>query len=278
MKDNWLQNDGAWLISRVPHSDNYDITVNDAKNVLKRGGYFVRWTTNFDKSSRRDWWWCIKDDEVNLNDLTAKQRYRINKGVKNIDVIRITGNEAKQYAEDLYNLAIKKLDEYPPKYRPNVDKISYINAVVANVEKQDYWICRDKESGDFCGYAKCMFLDDTVNLAGVKVLQQYMGKEVNAVLIYKICEYYINQCHKRYVCDGERNIKHETFYQDYLCRVLNFRYAYCDLHIVYRPIVGIIVKVLYPFKNIIKKFSHHSQFVYNVYCTLEQERIARLYK
>ena len=278
MNVKWKNYGGAWLLSRLPHSDNTDVTILEAKQVLKRGGYFVRWTTNFDKSSRQDWWYCIKDNDVDLNELTAKQRYRVNKGKKNIDVTRISGNDAKRYADDLYYLAVKKIEEYPSEYRPHIDKQAYIDDVINNADKQDYWICRDKESGDFCGYAKCMFLEDTVSLAGVKVLQPYMGKEVNAVLIYKICEYYINQCHKRYVCDGERNIKHETSYQDYLCRVLNFRYAYCDLHVVYKPIVGVAVKVLYPFKDIIKRFSSHSQLVYNVYCTLEQERIARLFK
>lgn len=243
-----------------------------------RGGYFARWTTNFDSSNKCEWWWCLKDDEVYLDKLSSKQRYRINKGQKNIEIVRVSGDDAKLFAEDLYELAIKKLEEYPKKYRPVVNKKAYVDSVINNADKQDYWICRDKESGVVCGYAKCMFVEDTISLAGVKVLEPFMNKEVNAVLIYRICEYYLNHQHKRYVCDGERSIVHETSYQEYLCRVLNFRYAYCDLHVVYKPIVGLCVKVLYPFKTIIKKFSNKSRLLYNVYCTLEQEKIAREFR
>lgn len=275
----WRKYGSAWLINRVPHAENKDINDNDAKNILRvGGGSFARWTTNFDKSAIREWWWCLKDDEIHLEQLTAKQRYRINKGLKSIDVIRVPGQDADKYAQTLYELAIEKLNEYPPKYRPQINKEEYLKAFIYNAAEQDYWICRDIETGIICGYAKCMFKENIVVLAGVKVLQAFMNKEVNAVLIYKICEYYLNKEHKDYVCDGERNIKHETNYQTYLCRVLNFRYAYCDLHIVYNPYLSIIVKILYPFRGILKHFSSQSNFIYNVFCVLEQERIARLFR
>jgi len=279
MNTDWKKYGPAWLLDRVPHADNMDITKDAVKKLLSSSsGVFARWTTNFDKSTKREWWWCIKDDEVHLEQFTAKQRYRINKGLKMIEVTRVAGDEAHKYAESLYVLAQKKLEEYPSKYRPKVEKEEYINAIIQNANVQDYWICCDKESGIFCGYAKCMFKEDIVLLAGVKVLQPYMNKEVNAVLIYKICEYYINQRQKRYVCDGERNIKHETSYQEYLCRVLNFRYAYCDLHILYKSYLGVLVKLLFPFKNLLKKLSDKSQLLYNIYCILEQERIAKVYR
>lgn len=275
----WKRYGPALMPDRPPHDGNSDIDEKCSLLALSReGGLFTRWTSNFDNSEKQDWWWCLKDDEVYLDKLTAKQRYRINKGLKNIEVTRISGDNASNFAENLYELAQKKLEEYPDKYRPNINKQDYINSVFCNAKVQDYWICRDKESGVFCGYAKCMFVEDTISLAGVKVLEPFMNKEVNAVLIYRICEYYLNQLHKRYVCDGERSIVHETSYQEYLCRVLNFRYAYCDLHVVYKPLVGICVKVLYPFKTIIKKFSNKSHLLYNVYCTLEQEKIAREFR
>jgi hypothetical protein len=150
--------------------------------------------------------------------------------------------------------------------------------VINNALVQDYWLCKDKEGGEFCGYAKCVINGDVVDLAGVKVLQQYLKLEVNAALIYKISEYYLNQCNKAYICDGERNIRHQTSYQDYLCKVVNFRYAYCNLNVCYSPKIKWMIPIIYLFRTPIKYISKYSKLLYNVSCLLEQERIARLYR
>ena len=60
--------------------------------------------------------------------------------------------------------------------------------------------------------------------------------------------------YSRYVCDGARNINHETAYQDYLEKYFGFRKAYCKLNIAYNPKIGWIVKCLYPLRGIFKKF------------------------
>ena len=37
-----------------------------------------------------------------------------------------------------------------------------------------------------------------------------------------------------YICDGERNILHETSFQNYLEKYFGFRKAYCKLNLKYR--------------------------------------------
>lgn len=114
-----------------------------------------------------------------------------------------------------------------------------------------------------------------VLLSHLRAHPDYQKKEVNAGFAYAICDCYLNQNGYRYVVDGERNIKHETNYQKFLVSNLGFRNAYCRLNIVYRPLIGIIVYLLYPFRNIIKSLSENNQMVYNVYATLKQEEYRR---
>lgn len=44
--------------------------------------YFARWISDFDCGFPTEWWYCIKDEIVSLEKLSAKQRYRVNRGLK----------------------------------------------------------------------------------------------------------------------------------------------------------------------------------------------------
>ena len=129
--------------------------------------------------------------------------------------------------------------------------------VVQYAQKQDIWICIEKENRQIIGYAVCNIQGNFVNLVQVKVPTEKLRTEANAAIVFRLSEYYLKEQHLNYICDGERNIKHRTQYQDYLVRVLNFRYAYCKLNIVYSSKMRFIVNLLYPFmgggKKIIKQ-------------------------
>ncbi len=56
-----------------------------------------------------------------------------------------------------------------------------------------------------------------------------------------------------YICDGARSTLHETAFQNYLEKYFGFRKAYCNLHMKYRLPIAIIVQLIYPFRNQIKK-------------------------
>ena len=71
-------------------------------------------------------------------------------------------------------------------------------------------------------------------------------------------------------CDGERNIRHQTNYQDFLVKNLNFRYAYCKLHILYGTFMKNAIKILFPIRGIIYKIGEYNKTIYNVACLLKQ--------
>lgn len=251
--------------------------MDDIIKVLKdKCLYFARWTSDFDCGARTEWWYCIRDKKIFLDDLTAKQRYRINRGRKNVSIKRIDEKERQKYVDDLYQIAVDSLSEYPAKYREIPSKDNFSSQLLNT--KADVWIAVDKEEQKVCAYSLCSKQMDMVHLSVMKVMPDYLRKEVNAVFAFEICYYYLNELGLRYICDGERNIRHETNYQDFLVKVLGFRYAYCKLNVIYHPLVKIVVACLYPLRSLLKKMGVYSPFLYNIYCVLKQEQIVRSFK
>lgn len=217
----------------------------------------------------------LRDSPIDIGKLTAKQRYRVNKGLKKWEFVKLTNKNLSDYLESMYNVAKDCLAEYPSKYRREIDYKGYCEEHIHSIDNLDYWGVIDKDSKQIHGYAICVCKDRGVSLAVVKIRPSVLKSEPNAALVYFLCHYYINEMGQKYVCDGERNIRHETNYQDFLCRVLDFRKSYCKLNIVYRKDVSYIVICLRPFYKLIGFLGSYSKFFYNVYSLLKQDKISR---
>lgn len=216
----------------------------------------ARWTTEYDCGHETEWWYCIKDSPLVLSEQKSKVRYEINRANKMFEVLEINPME---YTEEIFRIQTAAWATYPESYRPQSDP----EAVRRNVEK---WSLQYKifaafcvEDGEMAGYALLNEHDTWVDFSVLKADPQYEKKGVNVAVIFKICEYYNERLKKGYyICDGERNIIHETAFQDFLIKKFGFRRAYCKLNIIYRKPIGLMVKILYPFRDVISKMKGHS--------------------
>lgn len=274
MAPQWINYGGGWLIDRPPHASNKDITSQDAKRVLNKGGFFVRWTTEWDSSDETQWWYCIKDSPVCLENLSAKQRYRIKRGLSFNDVFLLTQRDVNNYLDDLWEV-LNACNETYGINKQSLSKEEFHASFLKIDQGVDLWGVIDKEKKRLVAYAICRNNKEMTYLSSVKAHPLFLKNEINVVLVYVLCHHYINVLHKKYVCDGERSIRHETNYQQFLVNNLGFRYAYCKLNVIYKPIVGIIVKILYPFRNFIGKIAHYDKRLYDVFCILKQESYIR---
>lgn len=274
MDKRWKKYQGALLWNGNPAKETP--TEKEAQEAVKESGaMFARWTSDWDCGTPTEWWWCIKDTFTPLNEFSAKQRYRINKGLKNCDVRRLPPDSIADYVEGIYQVAEEAFADYPAAYRPTLHKTEFEKWLLTVVQNQDIWICIEKTTGKTIGYAICEIEYGFAKLQQVKVPTKKLNTEANAAIVYRLQEYYLQEQHLDYICDGERNIKHQTQYQDYLARVLKFRYAYCRLNIVYSHKMRFAVNFLYPFMGGVYLLSKVNAFLYNVYCVLRMERIRR---
>ena len=269
----WMYYNHAMLPTCAPHEKPNLEPVLDG-SFWRRGGkaLLARWTTEFDCGHATEWWYVIKDTPFDSSALKAKRRYEITKGNRNFEVRVINPVE---YEEEICQVYKAALADYPAKYRPMFDEEEFRTA------KRKEWADNliyggiSKDSEKLCGYA---LLTVHRNYAAFNVLKTIPSCEkygINAALVYGILNDFNTKLKDAYyICDGERNISHETQFQNYLEKYFGFRKAYCILNISYRPIVAVIVKILYPFRAQLEKADKNS-LVHNVIAVLHMEELRR---
>lgn len=267
----WRYYNNALMPSTPPHVE-ANIEEMTKKSFWKLGGgkaFLARWTSHFDCKQKTSWWYVIKDTPFELSELKAKRRYEINKGNKNFYVKQI---KTCEYKNEIYNIQKLAYEIYPEKYRPKLIKEKVFSEINNWNFYKTYGVFT-KEQDKMVGYGLINRNNNYIYYAVHKVMPEYEKLGVNAALVYGILmdnnEFLLNE---GYICDGARNILHETGFQDYLEKYFGFRKAYCKLHIKYRFPVDLIVKILYPFRDKISKENKIGSLICGV---LKMEEIKR---
>ena len=220
----------------------------------------------------------MRTEPIDIEKLTAKQRYRVRRGLQRNDIFIADIDCLEKEADGIYRAFIKSTEDYPKVYKTEAPaKVAFIDSLkkLVMAGNADIWICRDKESGNIVGFGHSPYEGKVAYLSWVKLDPAYFKNEVNAALAFEICRHYLNDLGFDYICDGERNIRHQTSYQDFLVTVLGFRKAPCRLNIVYHPLFKPVVMMLYPFRSLFKRFKDSNKLIFNAYCILYQEQCAR---
>lgn len=268
----WRYYRHAVLPTTAPH-ENVDLTEIKSGAVWKMKGlpFFARWTENFDCEQTTNWWYCIKDEPFEFEQVKSKRRTEIRKGLKNCRVDVINPLSA---IEDIYSILQTCYEEYPSQYRPECS-LEITKKMCKKWEKSHVLFVAYDHDGELVGFTAVEPKEDYVNFEILKVPAKYQKMEVTAALVYTMVNYFLREGSPyKYICDGERNLIHQTNFMEYLVDKFAFRYAYCDLKMAYRPIVWVIVTILYPFRKILKKFKN-IPLIYNVLAVLKMEEIVR---
>jgi len=226
---------------------------------------FARWVSNWDCGFDTGFYCEILDHHFNIDALKAKRRYEINYGNKFFYTRQISCDEV----EMMYDAYLGSLAGY--KNAKTEDKESFCKGWKYEIEKKQVALIGvfHKEDGVLCGYAHCIDHGKYIPISSFKTMVTEEKNRVNHALMNGVCEYYKEKLESgSYLCDGYRNVLHETAFQDWLEKYFQFRKAYCQLNIVYRPIVKVVVKILYPIRSLLKHFK-------KVYALLLMEELAR---
>ena len=266
------------MIPDLPPHKKVDLTSIESREIWKntegKRPLFARWTSNFDCGYETNWWYCIKDEPLDILKLNSNYRYKINKGCKLFNVKKINPIE---YIDALYDVFIEAFSSWPDKYRPEFNYDDAIN-LFKKLSNDPTMVCYGafyKKNNELCGFMQVPTYNSYVELQVQRVKPSYEKYQINAALIYKV----LSDCKEKldkgaYVCDGERNILHETHFQDYLEKYFGFRKAYCKLNIDYNPKIKWIVKLIYPLRKIFYKFDNNKLF-HNINGVMKMEEIIR---
>lgn len=217
--------------------------------VLENGGgtaILARWTTDWDCGYETNWWYVIKDTPFDINELKSKRRYEINKGKKNFIVKRINPTD---YQNEMVEVTKSAYSSWPEKYRPIVDENQFKQGL-SSWKNNIVYGGFDNEDNRLCAYSYLTEYSEHLEFSVLRACPESEKKGINAAMVAAIVEDYNDRLGKNfYINDGARSIRHETAFQDYLEKYFGFRKAYCKLNIMYRFPLGVMVSVLYPFRN-----------------------------
>ena len=276
--DGWKCYKNAAIPSTPPHINPNTKPIED-ESIWKMDNkpQIARWTTDFDCGYETEWWYCIKDTLLDIDALSSKRRYEINKGKRNFEVKRINPAE---YWEAMYEVTLKAYSDRPGSNISNISKEIFRQRVQKWQPPIVVLAAFSRESGELSGFAFLMEYDSFVDFNMLRTIPSSEKFAVNAAIVAGICDYYKERLSKGdgfYINDGARNILHQTAFQSYLEKYFCFRYAYCHLHIKYRKGIGIIINMLMPVRKVLYKI-HKIYLIRKITGILKMEEISRTFK
>lgn len=273
MSKGWEYYNHALIPTTAPHESPDLSQIKRRKNWREladgKRPLFARWTTDFDCSQETKWWYLIKEGPYNIEEASSKIRRHIRQSLRNCCVRKVC-------VEDCLDDLFRVYEEAYARYQNADNQMSY------EAFKEDYLHGEDhaeywggyEQTGRLIGYMVVIVWDDYVEISVAKFSAQYMNLRVSDALYHTILEFYLNQEGKKYVSSGQRSINHVTNTQDYKINTFGYRKAYCKLHIKYRLEVAVLVHLLYPFREYLKKFED-KKIIHQLLAVLKMEEIVR---
>ena len=240
----------AWRYALAPHEESL-LTDSQCNTLLKKGGWMVRNTFDFDCDTTTEFWHVIKDSFGGMEELSRKDRKSVRIALKSFEYKIID----KQLVENQgYEIAQKAYDAFDI-HNINMNRQLFDNYLKGWEEKQcDFWGVYDINNNQLVGFSIVIDYDMSCSYDMACILPEYRNNNsyVFYGLYYKHNEYYLGEKKYKYVTDGTRSITDHSNVQPFLIQKFKFRKAYCKLKMHYKWWFGIVVRMLLPFRKIIR--------------------------
>lgn len=264
----WRLYKGAWIF--LEESEGELLTKENSKALLSKGGLMIRNTYDFDIKEETSFWYIIKDSIEDISALPSSTRKKIRRALKIYSFRRITLDELKVVG---YDVVVSAEKSYKEKSGHTTQKdFEVLIEEYARQNNKECWCVENKITGEIVGFSVNTLKKDSCEYDNAKCKtealhdcsQPYYG------LFYVMNKYYLGERRCRYVSDGSRSITEHSNIQDYLIYNFKFRKAYCKLKVHYKWWFGVLVGILFPFRNIVS--------FRNVRAVLRMEEYSRDFK
>lgn len=221
----------------------------DARVFLKnRGGFFVRWESEFDLAYETPWWHVIKDDAATLHDLSSNTRSKVRRGLKTFDCKPITRDTVLNEGYAVYKSAFARYETFEKEFSEK----EFVDAVSSLPNEAEFWGVRDKKNDALVAFSENYVESGTCFYNSIWFEPDGLRKYSSYALFYEMNRSYLEDREFRYVSDGARSLSHATNIHDFLESKFGFRKAYSFLNVVYSPWLKVTVSVTYPFRSLVK--------------------------
>jgi len=271
----WYSYSGFMMPAYLPHCCP-QITPEMAKEVLRISARpFVRWDNRFGEVESGQWWYVLKRGLWAIESIkNKKKRWMIRQGKKYFIVRPLSLNEVASKCPKVAQLAAAGY-----RGKVEVETREILQERLGAADKvpgvSEYIGCFHEET--LVSFSENYIQDNAVWLANIRHDPAFLNKYSSYALMDGILDYYLNKKKMDYVLDGSRNIHHRTKFQDHLIKVFGFTKEYALLNVIYSAKFGMMVKMAYPFRNVLWFFCDKwaNSFLDNVGAVLRQEHIRR---
>ena len=235
----------AWRFDDAPHKEE-KIPNSIVRKLLNKKGWLLRNTFDFDREEETEFWYIIKDRFDDFNELSYKTRKRVRKALNHYEYKIIDKEILVREGYDIYKESLNS-------YRIKDRKVTRKEFLKLFKEGSECWACYEKRDNQLIGFAVNYIWEDSCQYEFSAIIPKYRKDNTNPYygLYHKRNQYYLGEKKLKYVCDGSRSITEHSNIQPFLIHNFKFRKAYCKLKVHYKWWFGVVVKLLFPFRNII---------------------------
>ena len=183
-----------------------------------------------------------------MEELTSNMRRKIRKGLSIFEITRITN---EYLAENGYEVFRSAQIGYGLKDGEFENEENWKRDTLLSTGLE-LWGAICKENGQLAAYSENLVTEFSCEYRVLKADTAYRKQYVFYGLIYEMNRHYLEERGLKYVNDGFRSLTEHSNIQPFLIENFKFRKAYCKANIVYKWWVGIAVRMLYPFRKIIR--------------------------
>ena len=263
---------GKYLMpDTLPH-ENVEVDEREIRKKIRENKiFYARWTNNFD-CQNGEYWYVIKDNPPSFEELSSKTRYRVRKGFRDNEPLKVDVSFIRENCYEVYRTAVESYEG-----KVIINSREEFERDLDNVSKK--WNCEffavlEKESQKPACYAINIIEDNICLYSTIKISPEFRKNYCGYALIFFMNDHYLNGRGFRYVSDGARSLYHVTNIQSFLVERFLFRKAYCRLNVVYSPGIGLLVRLAYPFRKMFMKSGN--SYLYLLSGLLKHEEIMRI--
>ncbi len=245
----WRLYKNTWIF--LEESKEELLSSKEANALLKERGLMIRNTYDFDTKEETSFWFIIKDYLEDISELPFSARRNIRRALRFYNIKKININEFSEKAFPIITSAQKSY-----KVKSKVTSKKEFDTEIEQYRKdanKEFWIVERKSDNEAVAIAINTIKKDSCEYDTMRCKAEALKDRTYPYygLIYIMNNYYLSEKKLRYVNDGSRTVTEHSSIQDFLIHNFKFRKAYCKLKIHYKYWLSVVIKVLFPFRNII---------------------------
>ena len=245
----WRLYKSTWIF--LEESKEELLSSEEANALLKERGLMVRNTYDFDTKEKTSFWFIVKDCLENISELPFSARRNIRRALRFYNIRKINVNEFSEKALPIINSAQKSY-----KVKSKVTSKKEFDKEIEQYKKDDnkeFWIVERRSDNEAVAIAINTIKEDSCEYDTMRCKAEALKDRTYPYygLIYIMNNHYLGERKLRYVNDGSRTVTEHSSIQDFLIHNFKFRKAYCKLKIHYKCWLSVVIKLLFPFRNII---------------------------